>query len=212
MAINIDLTYKIVLLGECGSGKSSIAEKYINDSFSTSGTSTIGVDFFNKIVDYNEKTLKIQIWDTAGQEKFNNLVYSYFRDCALAIIVFDTTNYESFKKVEFWLEKFQLYTTEIDAKPFILVGCKSDMALIREVTREEAELKAQELGCVYIECSSKNGTNIDEIFDKSTEIIYNKIQQGVLDPKKTEGIRIQSKIESFYLHQEKQVEKCCVIL
>tara|TARA_Y100000389_G_scaffold199456_1_gene237872 strand:+ start:1103 stop:1741 length:639 start_codon:yes stop_codon:yes gene_type:complete len=212
MAINIDLTYKIVLLGECGAGKSSIAEKYINDSFLTTGTSTIGVDFFNKIIKYDEKTLKIQIWDTAGQEKFNNLVYSYFRDCAFAIIVFDTTNYESFKKVEFWLEKFQLYTTEMAPKPFILVGSKSDMTLIREVTQEEATLKAQELECIYIECSSKNGTNIDEIFDKSTEIIYNKVQEGILDPKKTEGIRIQSQIESFYLHQDKPVEKCCVIL
>ena len=88
----VDMSYKIVMLGECGSGKSSIADKFVDDNFQSTQTSTIGVDFFNKIVEYNGNVFKIQIWDTAGQEKFYNLVCSYFRDCALGIIVFDITN------------------------------------------------------------------------------------------------------------------------
>ena len=97
----IDMVYKIVLLGECGTGKSSMAEQYVNDNFQSTSISTIGVDFLSKIVECGNKRIKIQIWDTAGQEKFHNLICSYFRECCMAILVFDITDYRSFQKIDY---------------------------------------------------------------------------------------------------------------
>ena len=90
------MVYKIVLLGECGTGKSCMAEQYVNENFQNSSIST-GVDFLSKLVECGDKLIKVQIWDTAGQEKFHNLICS-FRDCCMAIIVFDITDYKSFQK------------------------------------------------------------------------------------------------------------------
>ncbi len=210
---HIEMTYKVVMLGECGTGKSSIADKFVNDNFQLSQTSTIGVDFFNKIVEYNDKVFKIQIWDTAGQEKFYNLVCSYFRDCALGIIVFDITNRISFESVDFWKDKFDLYSSSTRQKPVILVGNKSDTSKNRAVSEFEAISKAEEIGCDYIECSAKEGTNLEEIFNKVIQIIYDKIQDGTIDPKTTSGIKINPQMEHFYLYKEKDPEpKCCTIL
>lgn len=212
-SINIDMAYKIVILGECGTGKSSIAEKYVNDTYQSTNTSTIGVDFFNKVITLGNKTFKIQIWDTAGQEKFYNLIYSYFRDCCMAIIVFDITNRDTFNKIDFWVNKYETYSLEEYRKPFLLVGNKIDSPNMREVSHEEALNKAKDLECEYIECSAKENINIDDVFTKTINIIYSKILEGVIDPKKTNGIKLHSSIQPFYLHQEKpSSEKCCTIL
>ena len=210
---HIEMTYKVVMLGECGAGKSSIADKFVNDNFQLSQTSTIGVDFFNKIVEYDDKVFKIQIWDTAGQEKFYNLVCSYFRDCALGIIVFDITDRISFESVNFWKDKFDMYSNSTHEKPVILVGNKADTSIKRVVTESEAIAKAEEIGCDYIECSAKEGTNLEEIFNKTIQIINDKILDGSINPKTTSGIKINPKMEHFYLYREKEPEpKCCTIL
>ena len=209
----VDIVYKVVLLGECGAGKSSIAEMYVNKNYQNNNTSTIGVDFFNKIVDYGDKRIKIQVWDTAGQEKFYNLICSYFRDCCLGIIVFDVTNYNSFKKVDYWVSEFEKFSLEEKRKPIILVGSKIDAENLREVSRQEGAEKAVSLGCEYIECSAKSNFNIEDIFEKTTNLIYSKIQEGEINPQITRGIKINSQIESFYLYREQpKKDKCCVIL
>ena len=210
---HIDMVYKIVMLGECGTGKSSIADKFVDNNFQASQTSTIGVDFFNKIIEYNNKVFKIQIWDTAGQEKFYNLVCSYFRDCALAVIVFDITDKISFESVEFWKDKFDMYSSSPHEKPIVLVGNKLDCENKRVVSYIEGLEKAKKLNCEYFECSAKSGINLDEIFNKTIETLYDKILDGTIDPKKASGIKLNTKIQSFYLYDEKPPEpKCCVIL
>ena len=98
-------------------------------------------------------------------------------------------------------------------KPVILVGNKSDTCKNREVSEAEAIAKAEEIDCEYIECSAKDGTNLEEIFNKVIQIIYDKIQDGSMDPKTTNGIKINPKMEHFYLYKEKDPEpKCCTIL
>ena len=102
---HIEMTYKVVMLGECGSGKSSIADKFVDDNFQSTQTSTIGVDFFNKIVEYNGNVFKIQIWDTAGQESFKSITRSYYRGAAGALLVYDITRKETFNHLTRWLEE-----------------------------------------------------------------------------------------------------------
>ena len=98
-------------------------------------------------------------------------------------------------------------------KPIILVGSKIDAENLREVSREEGAEKAVSLGCEYIECSAKSNFNIEDIFEKTTNLIYSKIQEGEINPQITRGIKINSQIESFYLYREQpKKDKCCVIL
>jgi small GTP-binding protein len=209
----IDMVYKVVLLGECGTGKSSMAEQYVNDNFLSSSVSTIGVDFLSKIVECGNKRIKIQIWDTAGQEKFHNLICSYFRDCCMAILVFDITDYRSFQKIDYWIDEFERYSLDEKRKPLMLVGSKSDAESIREVTKEEAINKAIDIGCEYIECSAKENINIEDVFQKTINLIYSKIQEGEINPEKSSGIKLHTRVESFYLHLDHTPEpKCCIIL
>tara|TARA_Y100000389_G_C17347452_1_gene456595 strand:+ start:251 stop:907 length:657 start_codon:yes stop_codon:yes gene_type:complete len=209
----IDMVYKVVLLGECGTGKSSMAEQYVNEKFLNNSISTIGVDFLSKLVECGNKLIKIQIWDTAGQEKFHNLICSYFRDCCMAIIVFDITDYKSFQKIDYWLNEFEKYTLDEKRKPLMLVGNKCDSESRREVSKEEAINKSMELGCEYIECSAKENFNIEDVFQKTINLIYSKIQEGEIDPEVSSGIKLHTKIESFYLHRDHTPEpKCCIIL
>tara|TARA_B100000035_G_C20806625_1_gene467973 strand:- start:41 stop:685 length:645 start_codon:yes stop_codon:yes gene_type:complete len=209
----IDITLKIVILGECGTGKSSLVEKYCNDKYISNNISTIGVDFFTKIIEHTDKKIKLQIWDTAGQEKFYNLVSSYFRDCCMGILVFDICNKYSFDKVDFWISEFEKYNFGDTARPVLLVGSKVDIESMREVSPEEGFNKAEKFGCEYIECSAKENINIDEIFQKSINIICNKINDGSVDPKTSTGIKINNRIESFYMYKEKEKDPtCCTIL
>ena len=209
----IDMVYKIVLLGECGTGKSSMAEQYVNDNFQSTSISTIGVDFLSKIVECGNKRIKVQIWDTAGQEKFHNLICSYFRECCMAILVFDITDYRSFQKIDYWIDEFERYTLDEKKKPLMLVGSKSDVESRREVTKEEAVNKAIDIGCEYIECSAKENINIEDVFQKTINLIYSKIQEGEIDPEKSSGIKLHTRVESFYLHRPHTPEpKCCIIL
>ena len=207
------MVYKIVLLGECGTGKSSMAEQYVNDNFQSTSISTIGVDFLSKIVECGNKRIKVQIWDTAGQEKFHNLICSYFRECCMAILVFDITDYRSFQKIDYWIDEFERYTLDEKKKPLMLVGSKSDVESRREVTKEEAVNKAIDIGCEYIECSAKENINIEDVFQKTINLIYSKIQEGEIDPEKSSGIKLHTRVESFYLHRPHTPEpKCCIIL
>lgn len=209
----IDITLKIVILGECGTGKSSLVEKYVNDKYISNNISTIGVDFFTKIIEHKDKKIKLQIWDTAGQEKFYNLVSSYFRDCCMAILVFDICNKYSFDKVDFWISEFEKYNFGDTARPVLLVGSKVDIESMREVSHEEGFNKAEKFGCEYIESSAKENINIDEIFQKSINIICDKINDGSVDPITSTGIKINNRIESFYMYKEKEKDpSCCTIL
>tara|TARA_B100000902_G_C27186152_1_gene851459 strand:- start:496 stop:1158 length:663 start_codon:yes stop_codon:yes gene_type:complete len=211
----IDMVYKVVLLGECGTGKSCMAEQYVNENFQNSSVSTIGVDFLSKLVECGDKLIKVQIWDTAGQEKFHNLICSYFRDCCMAIIVFDITDYKSFQKIDYWLSEFEKFTLHEKRKPIMLVGSKCDAESMREVSKEEGIEKAMELGCEYIECSAKENINIEDVFQKTTNLIYSKILEGEIDPETSSGIKLHTKVQSFYLHRDHAPDpepKCCIIL
>ena len=128
---------------------------------------TIGVDFLMKTVIINNETVKLQLWDTAGQEKYKSMVSSYYRGANVALIVFDLTSHESFDALPLWIENY--YKNGPDQKNIILIGNKKDLEEERKVTEEEAKIFSETNNMMYFETSAKEGDNIDYVFNYAAE-------------------------------------------
>ncbi|XDT47386.1 Ras family [Nakaseomyces glabratus] len=158
--------YKIVFLGEQGVGKTSLITRFMYDTFDDNYQATIGIDFLSKTMYLDDKTIRLQLWDTAGQERFRSLIPSYIRDSRVAIVVYDITKRKSFEFIDKWIDDVK---NERGAENVILcvVGNKSDLADERQVTAEEGEKKAQDLGAkIFMETSTKVGYNVKNLFKK----------------------------------------------
>ena len=164
---------KVCLLGEAGVGKSSIAHRFVMDSFNEKQESTIGAAFMSKTVKYNSQTVKFQMWDTAGQEKYKGLAPMYYRGASAAIIVYDTTNFHTFNVVKDWVRDVR---DTCDTEDFILiiVGNKVDMEEKRNVPHETADRYCSSLGAHLFECSALSGYNVKEIFERIAENLPNE--------------------------------------
>lgn len=157
--------YKIVFLGDAGTGKSAVIKRTIYGAFDESYQATIGVDFFSKDLYLGEKTVRPQLWDASGQERFYTLISSYIRDSQIAVIIFDVTNKRTFNSVEKWIGAVKTERRE-DAK-ILLVGNKTDLEPEkREVTVETAEEFAKKHGIKYCEVSAKAGHGINDLFNE----------------------------------------------
>ena len=159
--------FKIILIGNSGVGKSSILHRYMKRTFDSNYKVTIGVDFFMKSLTINEQMVKIQIWDTAGQEKYKSMVSSYYRGAHVALIVFDLTSHASFEALPSWVEIF--FKNGPEQKNTILIGNKKDLVEERQVSQEEVELFSQTNNMIYFETSAKDGDNIDYVFSYTAE-------------------------------------------
>lgn len=159
------LKYKLVFLGDPSVGKTSIITRFMHDNFEKNYQATIGIDFLSKTVYLDDRTIKLQLWDTAGQERFRSLVPSYIRDSACAIIVYDISNSETFYNARRWVDDVR---EERGPKAIIcLVGNKTDLGEDRrQVSTEEGEHWASDMGLLFMECSAKAGYNIKPLFRK----------------------------------------------
>ena len=189
---------KTAVIGDYGVGKTSIVSRYINNSFNETEYTTLGVDFLHKIVDFKENRYKLQIWDTAGQEKFESIVKNYIRNLDVCILVFDVNCYKSFKKLERWI---YLVNLSENKKIYIyLVGNKTDLNL-EKVPQEEINKFCKEYNLEYMECSAKNSDYINIIFLN----IIDKIDVMV---KKNE---IKLKPFNEIVDYKEPEKKCCII-
>ena len=204
-----EIIYKVAIIGESFTGKSSLLNRYINKSFDNSFVSTIGVDFYIKNLMINNKLVKIQLWDTAGQEQYANLIRSYFTNCTVALIVYDITNRSTFNKVDYWLKTFKMNYDE--DRPCVLIGTKCDLERDREVPQIEGYAKASNLDMDFIECSSKNNINIDDIFENLSKKIVDLIENEGFKPTKVNGLKIYNKIHPMYINEKQEEVKCCSI-
>lgn len=164
-----DYIFKILTLGESEVGKTCILVQYTEGKFMKSHLTTIGIDYKSKIVHRYNKSLKLKIWDTAGQEKFRNITQQYYKNADGILLVFDLESKRTFDKISDWMDQIQHNTTEATI-PIILIGNKCDTKQ-REVTKEEAESEAQRFNVPYFETSALENINITEAFEKLTEII-----------------------------------------
>ena len=160
-----DYLFKVLLLGDTDVGKSSLILRYTEETFNSKLVNSIGVDFKMKKKEIDGKIIKVQIWDTAGHERFRSITYSYYRGVNAIIIVFDITDKKSFLSITEWLKQIEKHAKENVFK--FLVGNKSDLAEERKVTFEEAKEYADKHDLPYIETSAKEGININELFESS---------------------------------------------
>ncbi|XP_012080999.1 ras-related protein RABC2a isoform X2 [Jatropha curcas] len=162
-----DYSFKILLIGDSGVGKSSILLSFISNSVHDLSP-TIGVDFKIKMLNVGGKRLKLTIWDTAGQERFGTLIRSYYRGAHGIILVYDVTRRETFTNLsDMWAKEVELYSTNQDCIK-ILVGNKVDRDSERVVSREEGMALAAEHKCSFLECSAKTRENVQQCFKELT--------------------------------------------
>ena len=166
-----DYLFKVLLLGDSDVGKSSLILRYTDETFNSKLVNSIGVDFKMKKREIDGKIIKVQIWDTAGHERFRSITYSYYRGANSIIIVFDLSDKKSFISITEWLKQIEKHAKENVFK--FLVGNKSDLEDERQVAYEEAKQYADEHDLPYIETSAKNGININELFDSSIKTFLN---------------------------------------
>jgi Ras-related protein Rab-1A len=169
--------YKILLLGDCSSGKTSLIYRLVHNSFLEYYVSTIGIDFNIKSFVVNDKRVKLQIWDSCGQERFNALTRSYYRNTDAFIICYDISSRKSFEDAKYWIKELEKYVFD---RPVIkiLVGTKADLEDSRNVKYDDGKKYADSLGIEFIETSSKNNSNIKELFYNLSLKLLDKISDG----------------------------------
>ena len=161
-------SYKVVLVGDTGVGKSSIATQFANNEFSEFQESTIGAAFFSKSMEIDGTSYKIDVWDTAGQERYHSLTPMYYRGAKIALIVFDITNLLSYEKMKQWADEIKNSVNNI---VITIVGNKVDLQHRRKVSKEDAIEYCRQEDFEYYETSAKTAENIELIFEKSVKNI-----------------------------------------
>ena len=164
----LSIRRKIVFIGNPSTGKTSLLNRIVNDKFLPDYDSTIGVDFFTKTIYYNESIFKIQLWDSAGQEKYRSLIPSYIRGASLIILVYDLSWRESFEAIKNWLGFVNQYANR-DLIKLVLVGNKLDLE--RKVKTEEGQKLAEKEGMILFETSAKTAEGVINMFYTSFSTI-----------------------------------------
>ncbi|GMI86149.1 hypothetical protein HRI_002284200 [Hibiscus trionum] len=153
---------KLVLLGDMGTGKTSLVLRFVKGQFLDHQEPTIGAAFFTQILSVSEATVKFDIWDTAGQERYHSLAPMYYRGAAAAVVVYDISSLDTFERAKKWVQELQ---KQGNPNPVMaLVANKSDLDSKREVQIQDAEEFAQENGMFFMETSAKTAHNVNELF------------------------------------------------
>ncbi|XP_076900325.1 ras-related protein RABB1c-like isoform X1 [Bidens hawaiensis] len=172
-------TENINNLFHTGVGKSCLLLQFTDKRFQPVHDLTIGVEFGARMITVDNKPIKLQIWDTAGQESFRSITRSYYRGAAGALLVYDITRRETFNHLASWLEDARQHANA--NMTVMLIGNKCDLSHRRAVSTEEGEQFAKENGLVFMEASAKTAQNVEEAFINTAGTIYKKIQDGVFD-------------------------------
>ena len=169
-----EVVYKVLLLGDSSVGKTCFLLRYCDKSFQDVHLSTIGLDYRLKSMTLkNNKNIKLQIWDTAGQDRFRAITKNYYKGANGIILIYDVTNTQTFENVKNWISQIK---EEADPNVIIyLVGNKIDVPEEQKfVKTEEGQKIADELNLPFSEASAKDGTNINEVFQELLEEIDEK--------------------------------------
>ena len=184
--------FKNIIIGDTNVGKSCLMLQFIEHRFKVGVDPTVGVEFGSRHLSLNGTSLKLQIWDTAGQESFKSITRSYFRGAIGALVVFDVTNRQSFVNVGNWLREIQAGASKSIA--IVLVGNKTDLIEERKVAPEEAEALAREHEIPYVEASAKTGANVELAFEKVARKVLEGIKYGKINPDQEVGVKIGAKL------------------
>eukprot|EP00829_Urostomides_striatus_P019725 TRINITY_DN7812_c0_g1_i1.p1 TRINITY_DN7812_c0_g1~~TRINITY_DN7812_c0_g1_i1.p1 ORF type:complete len:209 (-),score=74.51 TRINITY_DN7812_c0_g1_i1:23-649(-) len=166
-----DYTFKAILIGDAGVGKSCILYRAVKNEFKETYEVTIGAEFCSLILRINGKTLKLQTWDTAGQENFRSMIRVFYKGTHAAFLVYDITNKETFDKLDDWLEDVK--ENALPEVKLVLVGNQKDNESKREVTTEAAKQWAEKNQFTFCkETSAKTGEGIHEMFIEIAKMLF----------------------------------------
>jgi small GTP-binding protein len=167
-----DLSFKIIVIGNSGVGKSCLALKATKNIFEEQFMSTVGFEFFAFNLKINDKIIKLQIWDTCGQEVYRSLISNFYRSSSMAIIVYAIDNQESFDDLDSWVKQLKTHSGP-NVKIFI-IGNKNDLEDRRVISKEKGEEFVKNNGFhKFMETSAKSGFNAKELFIESAKLLYN---------------------------------------
>ena len=179
---NYDYRLKLIIIGDANSGKSCLLEQFREGRFYAGSTHTIGVEFASKVVSISEHKVKLQIWDTAGQDRYRTVSRSYYRGALGAIVVYDITSRESFNHLPRWIQDAREQASK--EVTIAVVGNKRDLAANeRAVPMLDASRFCQERDLLFMETSALTGEAVVDVFELLTRRIIEKIQTGQVDAK-----------------------------
>ena len=157
--------HKIIFIGDSCTGKTSIINRIIDNPFNDSYEVSIGIDFMSKNIKFRGQTIKIQIWDSAGQEKYKGLIPSYIKNSSIVFVVYDISNRSTFENVPNWIS----FVNDIEKTNMVLCGNKTDLQ--REVQKSEGEKVAKDNNIKFFECSAKTNENLKNMFYSAMTIL-----------------------------------------
>ena len=168
----LDAIFKIVIFGDAGSGKTALTKRFKTNSFISDSQMTIGIDFESKTFKVDGKMVKLMIWDFAGEERFRFMFPEYVAGAMGGILMYDITHYPSLAHIDNWLSVINGKKEQI---PLVLLGGKSDLEIIRQISFKEGKQIAKAKGFSgFTECSSKTGENVEKSFESLTRIMLSR--------------------------------------
>lgn len=210
---NVNYLFKVILIGNSFSGKTSLLTQFISNEFKEKYICTIGVDFMIKEINLGQELkVKLQIWDTAGMERYKQMTTSYYKGAQCCVIVFDITNRHSFEGLGHWMSTYEQNMNKEFKKFLVVVGNKEDLEKDRQVSYQEANEFCKINGIRYFETSAKNGKNVDDVFFYVGENIY-EMYKSDLDSEANKLMRIRNSLpirkgSEVDLPKKKQGCKC----
>ena len=192
----VEFVFKILLLGDSEVGKSCFLMRYSDNVFVENYITTIGLDYKLKSVKLDSgKTIKVQLWDTAGQDKYRTIAKNYFKGSHGILLLYDVTKQSSFQNIRDWIQDIR---EEVSQKAIIfLIGNKIDLVDKRKISKEKGIELAEEYKLPFFEASAKSGENVDEVF----KALYKKISEVYGDLEKEMGTKLNKR--------KKNKRKCC---
>ena len=208
-----DLTFKVIVIGDSGVGKSSLTNKATNSIFSDKYNATVGFEFFTFNIKMFNKIVRLQIWDTCGQELYRSLITNFYRNSSLAIIVYAINEKSSFEDIDMWLRDLRKNSNP-DAKVFLIAN-KIDLEKDRKISKEEGQkIKDDNKLDLFMESSAKNGINAQNIFIQAAKMLlqdYLKYKGGDLQSEQiTEEVSVETiELSTKRSKKHNSVGGCC---
>ena len=211
MKIGIDdYLFKVVFVGDAGVGKTQIINKFVNNSFKEDYKTTTSASCVLKSVEYNGEKIKLELWDSPGQEKYKSITENFYKGSQLIVLVYTVDDKNTFENIQNWVNDVKNNTTENPR--FLLVGNKCDLKEGRQVTKEEAEEYAKKYNMEFIEVSAKEGTNIDDMFNSSLLKILEdmkKEKNNNLTNNNTHNFEQKDLLDNQYIYDIKNKKNFC---
>jgi len=205
------INYKIILVGDSGVGKTCIIMRAVNNKFTDAYQATVGFEFFLMYFQVNNVKIKLQMWDTCGQEIYRSLIQGFYRNTTATILVYSKTNRSSFDNLGMWIKDIK-NNTEQDM-PILLIGNKCDEENRNiVVTKEEGEEYSKQYNLKYFnETSAKNGYNINEIFEEVAKVVYKEyyLKRKSRQQQKIGKMTLEKKEDKDNNDLKKSKKKCC---